>query len=564
MKRILLSLVLVWFLGNVQAQSDLEAFMAARGEYFFSLQIQQPEEAALLTRLCSIDRLEGQSLICYANAEQYQQLLAKGYRPTLLTPPSMEEEYAMWDGTHREAYDWDAYPTYEAYQNMMNQYAEDYPERCTYLELGTLESGRKLMFCRINNGEPDGKPKFLYTSTIHGDELTGMMLMLRLIDELCTSDDPRIVSLIDQLDIFISPCINPDGTYHGGNNTVNGARRTNANDADLNRNYPDFDNGPHPDGREYQPETLMMMELAEQYLFTMAANYHGGAEVMNYPWDTYQPLHPDDGWWKLVCHEYADLTHEHDTVYMSDYDNGIVNGYVWFPIYGSRQDYMNYYAQCREVTIECSFSHGPNPSLMPMYWTYNHESMLRYMEQCLYGMHGTVTDTVTGEPLKADVTIYGHDHHGSAVSSHLPVGDYHRPIKGGTYEVTFSCEGYYPKTLTLTVADGETLVQDVQLVPEGYGIGEDGPSTPSTPSTGSGTAGTVMVYPNPTEGVLVIETHGRASLQGDTYRISNMMGQVLLQGQIIGETQRIDVTGLAEGMYFVTVGNFTQKIVVNR
>ena len=93
---------------------------------------------------------------------------------------------------------------------------------------------------------------------------------------------------------------------------------------------------------------------------------------------------------------------------------------------------------------------------------------------------------------------------------------------------------------------------------EVHGVEENGPSTPSTGS------GAVMVYPNPTDGVLVIETHDRASLQGQTYRISNLMGQVLLQGQITGETQRIDVTGLAEGMYFVTVGNFTQKIVVNR
>ena len=558
LKSYVLLTLLLMAVGMTKAQTDLDALMAARGEYFFSLQIQQPEEVVQLTRLCSIDKMEGDRLICYANAEQYQQLLAKGYHPTLLIPPSMQEVYAMWDGTNREAYDWDAYPTYEAYQDMMKQYAEDYPERCTYIDWGTLASGRKLMFCRFNNGAPDGKPKFLYTSTIHGDELTGMMLMLRLIDELCTSDDPRILNLIDQLDIFISPCTNPDGTYHGGNNTVYGARRNNANDADLNRNYPDFDNGPHPDGREYQPETLMMMELAEQYLFTMAANYHGGAEVLNYPWDTYQPLHPDDGWWKLVCHEYADLTHEHDTVYMSDYDNGIVNGYVWFPIYGSRQDYMNYYAQCREVTIECSFSHGPNPSLMPMYWTYNHESMLRYMEQCLYGIHGTVTDSVTGEPLKADVTIYSHDHHGSAVSSHLPMGDYHRPIKGGTYEVTYSCEDYYPKTFTLTVGDGETLVQDVQLVPEGYGVEEDGPSTPST---GSGTAGTLLVYPNPTNGILFVETRFIAS-QPTEYRITNLMGQTLMIGNITAETHQIDVSALPEGMYFITMSEGKQRFVV--
>jgi hypothetical protein len=105
--------------------------------------------------------------------------------------------------------------------------------------------------------------------------------------------------------------------------------------------------------------------------------------------------------------------------------------------------------------------------------------------------------------LKADVTIYGHDHHGSAVSSHLPEGDFHRPIMGGTYEVTFSCEGYYPKMLTLTVGDGETLVQDVRLVPVGYGIEEDGPSTPST---GLGNVGALTVYPNPTDGVLFVET----------------------------------------------------------
>ena len=534
------------------AQTDLETMMATRGEYFFSLPLQQREEAARLTRLCSVDKLEGNRLICYANEEQYHQLLAMGYQPTLLMPPSMQEHYAMWDGTNRVAYDWDAYPTYEAYQDMMKHYAEDYPERCTYFDLGTLASGRKLMFCRFNNGEPDGKPKFLYTSTIHGDELTGMMLMLRLIDEFCTSDDPRILNLIDHLDIFISPCTNPDGTYHGGDSTVYGARRNNANDADLNRNYPDFDNGPHPDGKEYQPETMMMMELAEQYPFTMAANFHGGSEVMNYPWDTYQPLHPDDEWWQLVCHEYADLTHEHDTLYMSSYDNGIVNGYVWYPIYGSRQDYMNYYQQCREVTIECSIPYTPNPSTMPMYWTYNHESMLRYLEQCLYGIHGRVTDSVSGAPLEAEVTILTHDHHGSAVSSHLPAGDYHRPIKGGTYEVTYSCEGYYSKTLSLTVADWETLVQDVQLVPEGYGVEEDGPSTNS---------GTLTVYPNPTNGVLTIH-HSEFSIHHSEFRITNMMGQTLLTGQITAENQQINVSSLPQGMYFITVGEATRKFVV--
>ena len=372
----------------------------------------------------------------------------------------------------RGAYDWDSYPSYEAYEAMMQQYAIDHPERCTYFELGTLASGRKLMFCRLNNGQPEGKPRFLYTSTMHGDETTGMILMLHLIDELCTSNDERILNLINNLDIFICPNTNPDGTYFSGNSSVSGARRQNAHNVDLNRHYPDFDKGPHPDNRYcYQDETQWLMDFAQEYHFTMAANYHGGSEVMNYPWDTHPSLHADNEWWKLVCHEYADQCHEWDTNYMNmshQYaENGIINGYVWYTISGSRQDYMNYYAQCREVTIECSNSYIPNPAQLPMYWNYNYNSILSYMEQCLYGIHGTVTDAETGLPIEVTVSIAGHDHHGSEVSSHLPMGDYHRPIKGGTYDVTYSAYGYEPQTITVSVNDYETVTQDVQLVPDG-------------------------------------------------------------------------------------------------
>ena len=86
----------------------------------------------------------------------------------------------------------------------------------------------------------------------------------------------------------------------------------------------------------------------------------------------------------------------------------------------------------------------------------------------------------------------------------------------------------------------------------------------STVGIDESTAGMFGVYPNPAKDFLVLETQDFASLQFQTYRISNMMGQMLLQGQIMDETQQIDVSGLAEGMYFVTVGNSTQKIVVNR
>ena len=454
--------------GNIFAQNnqkDLERLMQERGEYYFSLTVSKPAEIQAISDICSVDGTDGKTVIAYANQRQYDNLIQRGYQPTLMTPPSMREMPVMHDAS-RGTYDWDSYLTYGEYEAMMQQFATEHPDRCTYIELGTLASGRKLMGARLNNGQTDGKPHFLYTSTMHGDEVTGMILMLRLIDEFCTSDDPRILNILNNVDLFIFPCTNPDGTYHGGNNTVYGATRENGNHVDLNRHFPDFDDGPHPDGATYyQDECQWMMDLAQEHLFTMSANYHGGAEVMNYPWDTYQPIHPDDAWWQLVCHEYANLTHEVSNNYMTDYNNGITNGYAWYTITGSRQDYMNYYGQCREVTIECSNSKTPNASQLPNFWNINHNSMLTYIEQCTKGVRGIVTDSITGEPIEgALITVSGHDHHGSEVSSHV-MGDFYRPIKGGSYTFIISEDGYCPKLIDVTIADGETINLDVQLVP---------------------------------------------------------------------------------------------------
>ena len=454
--------------GNIfaqESQKDLEQLMKNRGEYYFSLTVQKPTEIQAISNLCSVDGTDGTTVIAYANQREFDNLLRQGYQPTLMTPPSLREVPVMRDDT-RATYDWDSYLTYGEYETMMQQFAINYPDRCTYLELGTLASGRKMMGVRLGRGETDGKPKFLYTSTMHGDEVTGMILMLRLIDEFCTSDEKRITDILDQVDLFIFPCTNPDGTYHGGNNTVYGATRYNAHNIDLNRHFPDFDDGPHPDGESYyQDEAQWMMDLAQEHLFTMSANYHGGAEVMNYPWDTYQPLHADDAWWQLVCHEYADLTHQISSNYMNSYNNGIINGYQWYTITGSRQDYMNYYGQCREVTIECSNDKTPSASQLPNFWNYNHNSMLTYIEQVLNGIQGIVTDSITGEPISgATVTITGHDHHGSEVSSHTR-GDFYRPIKGGNWTVMVTKEGYCPKLIDVTIADNESVQLDVQLVP---------------------------------------------------------------------------------------------------
>ena len=69
------------------------------------------------------------------------------------------------------------------------------------------------------------------------------------------------------------------------------------------------------------------------------------------------------------------------------------------------------------------------------------------------------------------------------------------------------------------------------------------------------------VYPNPTNGILFVETQGRATLPDQTYRITNIMGQTLRQGTITEETQQINIESLPAGMYFISVGDISQKFV---
>ena len=468
MKKVLIILA-VLLCGNLfaqKSQQELNQLMQERNEYYFTFELNGNDNLQAIAQTISVDNVKGNLVTAYANNVDFTNFQKMGYQITLQTPPSMLEEHIMWDGNNRAEYDWDQYPTYPAYEAMMYQFATDHPDKCEIIELGTLASGRKILIAHINNGDGTGKPKFLYTSTIHGDETTGWMLMLRFIDYLLENPTlPECANILNNVDLYVGPNTNPDGTYHGGNSTVNGATRYNANGVDMNRNYADPHGGPHPDGEAYQQETLWFMQLAEENNFVMGANYHGGAEVMNYPWDNTYTLHADDQWYQLISHEYADLTHQVSSNYMTDYNNGVTNGAQWYMIGGGRQDYMNGYAQCRELTIECSNTKCPNASQMPTFWNYNKNSIFAFVNQCLNGIHGTVVDAESKAPIgDATVTLIGHDDQYSVVSTQLPGGDFHRPVKAGTYTVRITKNGYAAYETQVTVADNETVNVNASLV----------------------------------------------------------------------------------------------------
>ena len=149
-------------------------------------------------------------------------------------------------------------------------------------------------------------------------------------------------------------------------------------------------------------------------------------------------------------------------------NNGITNGWDWYEVNGGRQDYMNYFKYCREITLELSDDKTPNPNDLPMFWDANYPSFINYMEQSLYGIRGIITDSISGIPIKAKVEIFGHYIVSSHVYSSLPIGNYHRYLYQGNHTITFSKAGYYSKTINASVLNNSTTVQDVQLVPFGF------------------------------------------------------------------------------------------------
>ncbi|NCC87481.1 MAG: PKD domain-containing protein [Clostridia bacterium] len=446
---------------------DAKTILDSRGEIYFTFNA-SPNEIQGFVKMLSVDSYDGNTVKAYANNQEFEKFVQTGKEFEIVTDYYQPKALTM-ASTVLEMANWDRYPTYEVYVEMMQSFATDYPEICILDTIGYSVDGRLLLVVKISDNvdTEEAEPEFLYTGMMHGDELIGGMVFLRLIDHILQNygTDEQITNLIDNVQIYINPFANPDGTYAGGNATVADATRNNADNIDLNRNYKDFIAGDHPDDNNYGLETVVFMNFATERNFVMSANSHSGAELLNYPYDTQSTLPSDNDWWEFVCWEYADTAHEYSTsYYLTDQNNGVTNGYAWYTITGSRQDYMNYYAHCREVTLELSTSKLLDAANLPDYWEYNRRSLLNYLEQVTYGLRGIVTDSITQQPLEAMVYIDGFDTFNSHVYSFPLHGDYYRLLNEGVYHVTFSCEGYRSKTYMVDINNYEQTVLDVQLV----------------------------------------------------------------------------------------------------
>jgi predicted deacylase len=414
-------------------------------EYYFKVPYQSNKKINELNEICSVDKFDKHFVYAYANPQEFAKVILNFPKYQLLTNPSKEFQVPMAKNVS-EMRDWDSYPSYSTYVTMMNQFAIDYPNLCSVETIGMSVDNREIIVAKISDNVAidEAEPKFFYSGQMHGDEIVCSILFLRLIDYLLENyaSDPEISQIINNSQIYINPLANPDGLYTDNDESVYGATRYNANGVDLNRNYPGANGNPNPDDNPVQVENLAMMNFAEEHRFVMSSNSHSGVVVVNYPWDTWPRLHPDDDWFQYVSRLYADTVQENAPApYMTDFENGITNGFAWYVAIGSRQDWFNYYRNCREITIELSFNKTVPANQLNAHWEYNYQAMIEWLKQVQYGIRGFISDA-QGNPLEAKIEILNHEEDNSFVFSSPLHGDYYRPIAAGTYSVIASAPGY--------------------------------------------------------------------------------------------------------------------------
>jgi hypothetical protein len=447
-----------------------------------------------------------------------------------------------------EARSFQKYPTYDQYLQMMRDYAANYPDICRLDTFGTSEEGRLLLALKISDHveTEEAEASFFYTSTMHGNEIVGFVLLLRLADVLLKGygNDNELTGLVDHLEIWINPLANPDGSYSADNNlSLQHSFRYNINEVDLNRDFPIPNKGQANDPTGRARETRHMMEFLGEHRFSLSANIHSGEEVVNYPWDNRTVPHVDSNWYRLVASEYADEAMALDPDYMFGWpEGGITHGYSWYQAAGTRQDYINYYLRGREVTLELSMEQRLASDELERHWTLNHRSLINYISQCTYGIRGTVSDQDTGDPLLARMEVINHDkeHDRSSIYSSADHGDFYRLMHEGIFDLKFTAYGYFDKIINgVSVSDYQATALQVEL--------ESWPSNVPEEDTPD-----FSIYPNPASDLLHIKPEnvppGELILT-----IHSLDGKMLINKAFSwqGGALEVDISQLENGLYIV-------------
>jgi len=355
----------------------------------------------------------------------------------------------------------DGYMPNGAINIFLRRIALQHPDIARVHVLGQSVLGADILAIEIARG--DGmRPAVKLVANMHGDEVVGRELLVRLVEHLVDNRNHGAKDIVDGVRTFIVPTMNPDGFSRG--------TRANANYADLNRDFPDHWSGEEStlDGR--QPETAAIMRFTRDTpSLVLSANLHGGAVVANYPYDgnakrrsgEYSAT-PDDALFRMLALTYA--SRNRAMAASREFPDGITNGADWYVLYHGMQDWNYVYRRVFGITLELSERKWPSASTLDGYWTDNRDALLAYLRIPLHvGIRGIVTGRNTS--LEATISVSDVDSGITLedVRSDMYSGSYYRLLAPGRFVVTGSAENCKTREVTVEIPSEQTTFAEIDF-----------------------------------------------------------------------------------------------------
>jgi hypothetical protein len=226
----------------------------------------------------------------------------------------------------------DSLRTYDEHVQFMSDLVAANPDLAEMVTVGLSVEGRPLWALRITGPGAD-KPGVIYHGAQHGNEAAGASVVAYAAYHLLTNytSDPEVTTLVDNVEWFLLPIMNPDGYVDYD--------RWNANGVDLNRNWGGPGSGQDPWGGPYpfsEPETAAMRDFFQAHRnVRVHIDFHGYVPWLMWPWG-HRPELCRDHW---TFHMLG--TELHDLVYAAgggSYEFGPI-WWVAYPVYGGSIDY---------------------------------------------------------------------------------------------------------------------------------------------------------------------------------------------------------------------------------
>jgi len=257
--------------------------------------------------------------------------------------------------------DWDGgsmggYFTFAEMEALLDQIAAVNPAICSAkFSLGQSVEGRELWAIKVSDhvATDESEPEVRFDAVHHAREPVSLHMTLYFLDWLVSNygSDPLATHLVDEREIWLVPCVNPDGyeynraTNPGGGGMWRKNRRDNGNGTfgvDLNRNYSyqwGYDNsgssgntssetyrGPSPTS---EPETQAMEAFIASRDFKTSISAHTYSNLWLFPWG-------------YTCADPPNLAEFEGMAEWYTETNGYVRGPICQALYSANGDTVDY------------------------------------------------------------------------------------------------------------------------------------------------------------------------------------------------------------------------------